>query len=100
MISAPDKKSIDAAMEWVKNLTTDPEPGTVYEAVVVKIMEFGAFVKIPSGQEGLVHVSEMKEERVEKVTDVVNEGDKVTVKLTAIDDRGRLNFSMKAVGKE
>ncbi len=100
LISSPDKDSIDKAIEWVKNLTTDPEPGTIYEATVVKIMDFGAFVRIPTGQEGLVHVSEMAEDRVENVTDVVNEGDAVTVKLVAIDGQGRLNFSMKEAARD
>ena len=63
-------------------------------------MDFGAFVEILPGKEGLVHVSEMKDERVEKPSDVVKEGDKVTVKLVAIDDRGRLQLSMKAATRE
>ncbi len=97
MIASPDKKSIDAAIAWVKNLTEDPEVGKIYENCrVVSVLDFGAFVEILPGREGLVHVSEMKEERVEKPGDVVAEGDKVTVKLVAIDDRGRLQLSMKA----
>jgi polyribonucleotide nucleotidyltransferase len=67
---------------------------------VVSVLDFGAFVEILPGKEGLVHVSEMKEERVEKPSDVVKEGDKVTVKLVAIDDRGRLQLSMKAAARE
>ncbi len=63
-------------------------------------MDFGAFVQIMPGKEGLVHVSEMSEERVNKPSDVVKEGDKVTVKLVAIDDRGRLQLSMKAAARE
>jgi polyribonucleotide nucleotidyltransferase len=63
-------------------------------------LDFGAFVEILPGREGLVHVSEMSEERVNKPSDVVKEGDRVTVKLVAIDDRGRLNLSMKAAKKE
>ena len=62
--------------------------------------DFGAFVEVLPGKEGLVHVSEMKEERVEKPSDVVKEGDKVTVKLLAVDDRGRLQLSMKAAARE
>ncbi len=98
-VSSSDKTSIDKAIAWIKDIATDPEPGTVYEAEVVKVLDFGAFVKIPSGQEGLVHISELAEGRVEKVTDEVNEGDKVTVKLMAIDDRGRLNFSIREAKK-
>jgi polyribonucleotide nucleotidyltransferase len=96
MIASPDKKSIDGAIQWVKNLTEEPEIGRIYEnSKVVSVLEFGAFVEILPGQEGLVHVSQMKEERVNSPSDVVSEGDKVDVKLVAIDDRGRLQLSMK-----
>ncbi len=101
MIASPDKKSIDAAIKWVKNITDDPEVGAIYENCrVVSVLDFGAFVEIMPGKEGLVHVSEMKEERVSKPSDVVKEGDRVDVKLVAIDDRGRLQLSMKAVERE
>src|SRR5579862_672043 len=101
MIASPDKTSIDAAIKWVRDLTTEPEVGKIYEnSRVVSVLDFGAFVEILPGKEGLVHVSEMKEERVEKPSDVVKEGDKVTVKLMAIDDRGRLQLSMKAAARE
>ncbi len=101
MISSPDKTSIDAAIQWVRNLTAEPEVGKIYEDVpVVSVMDFGAFVEIMPGKDGLVHVSEMREERVEKPSDVVKEGDKVTVKLVAIDDRGRLQLAMKAAKRE
>jgi polyribonucleotide nucleotidyltransferase len=73
----------------------------IYKDVpVVSVMDFGAFVQIFPGKDGLVHVSEMKDERVEKPSDVVKEGDLVTVKLLEIDDRGRLKLSMKAAAKE
>jgi polyribonucleotide nucleotidyltransferase len=101
MIASPDKTSIDAAIKWVRDLTAEPEVGKIYEDCrVVSVLDFGAFVEILPGKEGLVHVSEMKEERVEKPSDVVKEGDKVTVKLVAIDDRGRLQLSMKAAVRE
>jgi polyribonucleotide nucleotidyltransferase len=101
MIASPDKGSIDAAIKWVRDLTAEPEVGKIYENCrVVSVLDFGAFVEIMPGKEGLVHVSEMKEERVEKPSDVVKEGDKVTVKLVAIDDRGRLQLSMKAAARE
>jgi polyribonucleotide nucleotidyltransferase len=101
MIASPDKTSIDAAIKWVRDLTAEPEVGKIYENCrVVSVLDFGAFVEILPGKEGLVHVSEMKEERVEKPSDVVKEGDKVTVKLMAIDDRGRLQLSMKAALRE
>lgn len=95
-IASPNKKSIDAAIQYIKNLTDEPEVGTIYEGVpVVSVMDFGAFVQIMPGKDGLVHVSEMSEERVNKPSDVVKEGERVTVKLIAIDERGRLSLSMK-----
>lgn len=101
MIASPDKAKIDAAIQWVKSITEDPEVGAIYkDKPVVSVMDFGAFVQILPGKDGLVHVSELSEERVEKVSDVVKEGDRVTVKLVAIDDRGRLQLSMKAAARE
>lgn len=101
MIASPDKSSIDAATQFIRHLTAEPEVGKIYEDCrVVSVLDFGAFVEILPGKEGLVHVSEMKEERVDKPSDVVKEGDKVTVKLVAIDDRGRLQLSMKAAARE
>lgn len=101
MIASPDKKSIDAAIQYIRSLTAEPEVGKIYENVpVVNVMDFGAFVQILPGKDGLVHVSEISEERVEKPSDVLKEGDKVTVKLVAIDDRGRLQLSMKAAARE
>ncbi len=101
MIASPDQKSIEAAIQFVRTLTAEPEVGKIYENCrVVSVLEFGAFVEILPGKEGLVHVSEMAENRVEKPSDVVKEGDRVTVKLVAIDDRGRLQLSMKAAARE
>jgi polyribonucleotide nucleotidyltransferase len=101
MIASPDKTSIDAAIKYIRTLTAEPEVGKIYEDCrVVSVLDFGAFVEIMPGKEGLVHVSEMKEERVNKPGDVVSEGDRVTVKLVAIDDRGRLQLSMKAALRE
>jgi polyribonucleotide nucleotidyltransferase len=101
MIASPDKASIDAAKQWILNITEDPEVGKIYKDVpVVNVMDFGAFVQVLPGKDGLVHVSELSEERVEKPSDVVKEGDRVTVKLVAIDDRGRLQLSMKAAARE
>ena len=101
MIASPDKTSIDAAIQWVQNLTEEPEVGRIYkDAPVVSVMDFGAFVQVLPGKDGLVHVSEMSEERVNKPSDVVKEGDKVDVKLVAIDDRGRLQLSMRQAKKE
>ncbi len=101
MIASPDGASIDAAKQWIQTIVAEPEVGKIYENVpVVSVMDFGAFVQIMPGKDGLVHVSEMSEERVNKPSDVVKEGDKVTVKLVAIDDRGRLQLSMKAAARE
>jgi len=101
MIASPDKDSIDKAIQWVRNITAMPEVGKIYEnCKVVSVLDFGAFVEILPGKEGLVHVSELSEERVNKPSDVVKEGDTVTVKLVAIDDRDRLQLSMRAVKRE
>ena len=101
MIASPDKSHIDAAIQWIKSITEDPEVGAIYyDKPVVSVLDFGAFVQILPGKDGLVHVSEISEERVEKPSDKLKEGDKVTVKLVAIDDRGRLQLSMKAAQRE
>ncbi|HVX48054.1 MAG TPA: polyribonucleotide nucleotidyltransferase [Candidatus Saccharimonadales bacterium] len=101
MIASPDGDSIKAAKQWINSIVEEPEVGRIYkDRPVVSVMDFGAFVQILPGKDGLVHVSEMAEERVNKPSDVVKEGDKVDVKLVAIDDRGRLQLSMKAVKRE
>ena len=101
MISSPDKTHIDAAIQWIRSITEDPEVGAIYyDRPVVSVLDFGAFVQILPGKDGLVHVSEISEERTEKPSDKLKEGDKVTVKLVAIDDRGRLQLSMKAAARE
>jgi polyribonucleotide nucleotidyltransferase len=101
MIASPDGASIAAAKQWIDSIVAEPEVGKIYENVpVVSVLDFGAFVQIMPGKDGLVHVSELSEERVNKPSDVVKEGDKVTVKLVAIDDRGRLQLSMKAAARE
>ncbi len=100
-IASPDMASIGAAKQWIQSITAEPEVGKIYDNVpVVSVLDFGAFVQILPGKDGLVHVSEMSEERVNKPSDVVKEGDRVTVKLVAIDDRGRLQLSMKAAKRE
>lgn len=101
MIASPDGESIDAAKQWISDIVAEPEVGKIYvDKPVVSVMDFGAFVQIMPGKDGLVHISELSDERVAKTSDVVNEGDKVTVKLVAIDDRGRLQLSMKAAKRE
>ena len=100
LIASPDQKSIQAAMDWIARIVAVPEVGKVYTQVpVMNVMDFGAFVQILPGTDGLVHVSEMSDERVEKPSDVVKEGDLVDVKLVSIDDRGRLQLSMRAAKK-
>jgi polyribonucleotide nucleotidyltransferase len=96
MIAAVDAEGADRAIEMIKGLTEDPEVGKIYSGTVVKLMEFGAFVNIMPGKDGLVHISQMAEGRVEKVGDVVKVGDTVKVKLMEVDPQGRLNLSMKA----
>jgi polyribonucleotide nucleotidyltransferase len=100
-IASPNKTSIDGAIQYIQLLTAEPEVGKIYKDVpVVSVMDFGAFVQIMPGKDGLVHVSEMKEERVNRPSDVVKEGDLVTVKLVAVDEKGRLNLSMKQAARE
>ncbi len=101
MIASPDGASIDAAKDWIQSIVAEPEVGAIYkDKPVMSVMDFGAFVQIMPGKDGLVHISELSEDRVEKTSDVVKEGDKVTVKLVAIDDRGRLQLSMRAAARE
>ncbi|MGB4759419.1 MAG: polyribonucleotide nucleotidyltransferase [Candidatus Saccharimonadales bacterium] len=101
MIASPDGASINAAIQWIESIVAEPEVGKIYrDAPVVSVLDFGAFVQIMPGKDGLVHVSEISNERVNKPSDVLKEGDRVTVKLVAIDERGRLQLSMKAAAKE
>ena len=99
-IAAVNSDSSDAAIEWIKGIVEEPEIGKIYEGKVVKIMDFGAFVNFMGSKDGLVHISQLKNERVEKVTDVVNEGDEVKVKVMDIDSRGKVKLSMKEVESE
>lgn len=94
-VASVDGESIEKALNWIKGLVEEPEVGKTYDGTVVKIMDFGAFVNFMPGTDGMVHISEMADTRIEKVTDVVSDGQKVRVKLVAIDDRGRMNLSMK-----
>lgn len=96
-VAAASGEAIEKALNWIKSLTEEPEVGKVYEGKVVSVKDFGAFVNILPGIDGMLHISQLSDRRVEKVTDVVNEGDTVKVKLAAIDDRGRLSLTMKGV---
>ncbi len=96
-VASADGESIKAAINWIKSIASDPEPGHIYEGTVVKVMDFGAFVNFFGAKDGLVHISQLAPRRVNKVTDVVKEGDKVKVKLLGMDERGKVRLSMKAV---
>ena len=99
-IAAVNADSSQAAIDWIKGIVEEPEVGKIYEGKVVKLMEFGAFVNFMGSKDGLVHISQLKNERVEKVSDVVNEGDMVKVKVLDIDSRGKVKLSMKEVDQE
>lgn len=99
-ISSMDKESIDKVKRIIDGMTKDPVVGQIYSGKVVRLMDFGAFVEIFPGKEGLVHISKMSKERVAKVTDVVNVGQVIDVKLLEIDSQQRLNFSMNLDDKE
>ena len=99
-VAAVDETAMQAAIDWVKNLTQEPEVGVIYNGKVVKIMDFGAFVNFMGPRDGLVHISELAPQRVGKVSDVVEEGQQVKVKLIGIDDRGKVKLSMKVVDQE
>ena len=94
-IAAQDSKSMQIALDMIKEIAFDPEEGTIYNATVVKIMDFGAFVRFYGTREGLVHISTMSDERIEKVTDIVNEGDEIRVKFLGYDNKGRAKLTMK-----
>ena len=93
-VASPDGTSIEKAMNWIKSLVEEPEVGKIYEGRVVSIKDFGAFVNILPGVDGMVHISKLAEGRVNKVTDVVKEGQTVRVKITGIDERGKINLTM------
>ena len=98
--SAVDANAIKAAMDWVHSLTAEPEVGVIYKGKVVKVVDFGAFVNFFGPKDGLVHVSQMKNERVNHPSDVVSEGQEVWVKLLGFDDRGKVKLAMKMVDQE
>jgi polyribonucleotide nucleotidyltransferase len=96
-VASAKAESIKAAIAWIKSIANDPEVGHIYEGTVVKVMDFGAFVNFFGAKDGLVHISQLAPRRVNKVTEVVKEGDKVKVKLLGFDDRGKTRLSMKVV---
>jgi polyribonucleotide nucleotidyltransferase len=96
-IASVNKEASDAARRRIEQITSDIEPGQIFEGKVIKIMNFGAFVTLTPGRDGLVHISQLSDARVENVTDVVKEGDTVKVKVLEVDKQGRIRLSMKAV---
>ena len=96
-VAGNDAKAIEKALEWIKGLVEEPEVGKVYTGKVVSIKDFGAFVNILPGIDGMLHISQMSDKRVAKVEDVLKMGQEVRVKLVAIDDKGRLSLTMKHV---
>ncbi|MBB4017263.1 polyribonucleotide nucleotidyltransferase [Chelatococcus caeni] len=99
-VASSDLKSITAAINWIKGIAAEPEVGVIYEGTVVKTTDFGAFVNFFGSRDGLVHISQLAAQRVQKVTDVVKEGQKVKVKLLGFDERGKVRLSMKVVDQE
>jgi len=96
-VAASDAAKIKAAVDWIKSITSEPEIGQIYNGKVVKVVDFGAFVNFFGAKDGLVHVSQIANERVNKVSDVLSEGQMVKVKLLGFDDRGKTRLSMKIV---
>ena len=94
-IYSEDTEGLNAAMDAIKAIVADPEPGTIYDGKVVRIVDFGAFVNFMPGTDGLVHISQIAQERVAKVGDYLTEGQDVRVKVTEIDNRGRVKLSIK-----
>ena len=99
-IASSNAKEIEAAKKWIHTIVAEPEVGEIYEGTVVKTADFGAFVNFFGPKDGLVHISQLAPERVQKTTDVVKEGDKVWVKLMGFDERGKVRLSMKVVDQE
>ncbi|WP_085906477.1 polyribonucleotide nucleotidyltransferase [Kiloniella majae] len=99
-VAAVDKEAGDAAVDWIKSIVAEPEVGVVYDGKVVRCVDFGAFVNFMGARDGLVHISELENRRVGKVTDVVNEGDMVKVKCIGIERGGKVKLSMKRVDQE
>ncbi len=99
-VAATSTESADAALKWIKDIVAEPEVGVIYQGKVVKVVDFGAFVNFIGNRDGLVHISELADHRVGQVTDIVNEGDEIYVKVLAVDDRGKVRLSMRVVDQE
>jgi len=96
VVMSPDGAACDKAIDKIRRITQEPEIGQLYMAKVVRVTDFGAFAEILPNTEGLIHISQLEHKRVRKVTDVVNEGDEVLVKVIDIDKEGRIRLSRKA----
>ncbi|MBP7253143.1 MAG: polyribonucleotide nucleotidyltransferase [Alphaproteobacteria bacterium] len=99
-VAAVDAKAGEAAVNWIKGIVAEPEIGQIYTGKVVKTVDFGAFVNFLGSKDGLVHISEVAPQRIAKVSDVVNVGDEVRVKVLGVDDRGKVKLSMKSVDQK
>ena len=99
-VASTDGESARKAVEWIESITGEPELHKIYKGKVVKCVDFGAFVNFMGAKDGLVHISEIAPKRIAKVTDVINEGDEVFVKVIGFDDRGKIKLSMKRVDQE
>ena len=96
VVMSPDAEACDKAIAKIRSITTEPEIGQLYLSKIVRVTDFGAFAEILPNTEGLIHISQLENKRVRKVTDVVNEGDEVLVKVIDIDKDGRIRLSRKA----
>ena len=99
-VAAVDQTVADRAIDWIKSIVAEPEVGVIYTGKVVKVVDFGAFVNFLGSRDGLVHISELNDGRPSTVTEVVNEGDEVKVKVLGVDDRGKVRLSMRVVDQE
>ena len=99
-IASESEQAVEKAMEWIKNITREVEIGEIFQGKVKRILDFGAFVEILPGQDGLVHISELAPYRVEKVEDIVKIGDTVSVKVISVDEQGRINLSIKQIKEQ
>ncbi len=99
-VASSDGEAAQKAIDWITSIVAEPEVGKIYTGKVVKVVDFGAFVNFFGSRDGLVHISELKNERVGQVTDVINEGEEVKVKVLGIDDRGKVKLSMRVVDQE
>lgn len=94
-IASSDATKIKKALDWIKSLVEEPEVGKIYEGTVISIKDFGAFVNIMPGVDGMLHISQITDKRLKKVTEVLHEGDEIRVRIIAIDDKGRISLSMR-----